>query len=156
MHQHAQNQTQSGQQVKRRSETTGVVIFDLEEMPEDSSVGAKLLWAGRAARELTETETFVKFFSDVDIKPNWCASALTYILHKDAEFNALIQNKRYEQDWIKIIRHRPTTGPQRENARLAANFFIVSKLGHIKRSIFYVIHRFFDKKITIYPVMDVS
>ena len=68
-------------------------VFDLEPFPDDASVGAKLLWAGRIASEFAATKCFREYFSDTEIELNWCAAALTIMLNSPkSEFNTLIND----------------------------------------------------------------
>jgi len=65
-------------------------VFELGAFPKASPYGEQLLWAGRAAGNLAGTETFKKYF--IDVEPYWIAAGLAYLLTKDKELKAMVQH----------------------------------------------------------------
>ncbi|MBL7218968.1 MAG: AAA family ATPase [Phycisphaerae bacterium] len=67
-------------------------MLELGAFPKASPYGEQLIWAGKAAGNLTATETFKMYFTDVE--PYWIAAGLAYLLTKDEELKAMVQQAR--------------------------------------------------------------
>ncbi|MCK4830961.1 AAA family ATPase [bacterium] len=103
-------------------------IFQLELAPEKSSTAAKIIWAGRIAKELSDTPTFQEHFGDVDINPVWCAAALAIFFTKEPDIKNLINGEDNKEPLMKtekiplnlIVYGPPGTG---KTYRLQENYF---------------------------------
>ena len=67
-------------------------VFVLQGFPQSQEYGEMIVWAGQAARKLTETETFREYFKDIEIEPLWSAAALIYLVCKEKELRTLADN----------------------------------------------------------------
>ena len=84
-------------------------MLELGAFPEASPYGEQLIWAGRAAGNLTGAETFKKYFTGVE--PYWIAAGLAYLLTKDKELRAMVQQARNGGPKSKAAKNLILYGP---------------------------------------------